>query len=52
MVVHLCWDYYGVNLDIHVEPNTQIERKAKRNGKDELPDDFIDPKSIKISKND
>jgi|TARA_B110000971_G_scaffold188230_1_gene197866 hypothetical protein len=39
-----------VNLDI--EPSTQIERKAKRNGKDELPDDLIDPKSIKISKND
>jgi len=40
-----------VNLDIHIEPSTQIERKAKRNGKHELPDDFIDPTSIKISKN-
>lgn len=40
-----------VNLDIHIEPSPQIERKAKRNGKHELPDDFIDPKSIKISKN-
>ena len=40
-----------VNLDIHIEPSTKIERKAKRNGKHELPDDFIDPTSIKISKN-
>jgi hypothetical protein len=39
-----------VNLDI--EPSTQIERKAKRNGKDELSNDFIDPESIKISKID
>jgi hypothetical protein len=41
-----------VNLDIHIEPSTQIERKAKRNGKDELSNDFIDPESIKISKID
>ena len=35
-----------VNLDAHKNPNTRIERKAKRDGKIELSNDFIDPESI------
>jgi len=35
-----------VNLDAHKNPATKIERKAKRDGKIELSNDFIDPESI------
>ena len=35
-----------VNLDMYKEPETRIEKKARRDGKDELPGDFIDPDSL------
>ena len=34
------------NLELYKEPETRIERKARRDGKDELPNDFIDPQSL------
>ena len=35
-----------VNLDMYKEPETKIEKKARRDGEnDDLPD-FIDPKSL------
>ena len=41
-----------VNLDEHKNSDTKIERKAKRDGKEELPHDFIDPNSISASEKD
>jgi hypothetical protein len=38
-----------VNLDEHKNSDTKIERKAKRDGKEELSQDFLDPDSISIS---
>ena len=35
-----------VNLDLHKEPETRIEKKARRDGKDTLPNDFIDTASL------
>jgi hypothetical protein len=41
-----------VNLDEHKNSDTKIERKAKRDGKEELSHDFIDPDSISASEKD
>ena len=35
-----------VNLDEYKNSDTKIERKAKRDGKEELSNNFIDPDSI------
>lgn len=41
-----------VNLDAHKNPDTKIERKAKRDGKEELSNNFIDPESITTPEKD
>jgi hypothetical protein len=41
-----------VNLDEHKNPDTKIERKAKRDGKEELSNNFIDPESIPAREKD
>ena len=35
-----------VNLDEHKNSDTKIERKVKRDGKEELSNNFIDPESM------
>jgi|TARA_B100000959_G_scaffold239199_1_gene259679 hypothetical protein len=35
-----------VNLDMYKEPETRIEKKARRDGKDELTDGLIDLESL------
>lgn len=35
-----------VNLDMYKEPETRIEKKARRDGENDPPLDFIDPKSL------
>lgn len=39
-----------VNLDAHKSRDTKIERKAKRDGKEELSNNFIDPESVSARK--
>jgi len=41
-----------VNLDEHKNSDTKIDRKAKRDGKEELPNNFIDPESMPAPKKD
>jgi hypothetical protein len=41
-----------VNLDEHKNSDTKIERKAKRGGKEELSNNFIDPDSIPAPEKD
>ena len=41
-----------VNLDAQKNPDTKIERKAKKSGKEEFFSDFIDPESIPASEKD
>jgi len=35
-----------VNLDMYKEPETRIEKKARRDGENDPPVDVIDPKSL------
>lgn len=35
-----------VNLDLYKEPETRIEKKAKRDGENKPPVEFIDPESL------
>jgi hypothetical protein len=41
-----------VNLDEHKNSDTKIERKAKRDGKEELSNNVIDPDSIPAPEKD
>lgn len=41
-----------VNLDAHKNSDTKIERKAKRDGKEEPSNNFIDPESIPAREKD
>ena len=36
----------AVNLDMYKEPETRIEKKAKRDGENDPPIDFVDPDSL------
>ncbi len=35
-----------INLDLYKEPETRIEKKARRDGEHDPPLDFIDPESL------